>query len=441
MKATPEQLLYDIAPDFNTFLRSGNFFHLSSFTRKIDPNLNISDIRKLLRIHFVLTSSSDEDDVGVIDFVQKLSERVRRIKTIMTRETEEFTGQVKGRIRWEDTLVRRFNRNFKDQTYFVCDRGERDYDVAENLVLKRLIQIIHSIVYEDLSPAIEHDYDWLKQWTTGEGLRSTLTNMFHRNIYLRRINPADIQVTERMIHKALCSRLPLYREAASLLSKYNRIMNYDLDTAEAKDLLRNTFIRPEATSVLFELYWVIKIIKQFDPQNVTFELIEPGSKIVAKWQHDGYRYVVYHDSTGSFQFREDTLALSGLLSHGDNFFGREIKVLRKLESIAGNLQDLWGGRPDIIVERYNDDDQLDSVLIGEVKYTEDSTYAIQGLKELLEYMALIRFDGPYFEKYEDLFDSLKNVRGCLFVDDLSESIQGHNKIQIIRYGENVAVAL
>ncbi|MFC1860151.1 hypothetical protein ACFLYC_01065 [Chloroflexota bacterium] len=440
MKASPEQLLEDIAPDFNTFLMSGNYINLSSFTRKIDPNLNINDVRKLLRIHFVLTTSS-YDEIGVIDFVQKLNERVRRIKTTVRRETEEFVGQVKGRIRWDDTLSRRYNRNPKDKTLFVCDRGERDYEIAENLVLKRLLQIIHSIVYDDLAPAMNLEYDWLKQWTIGEGLRSTLSNVFYRNIYMRRIDLSDIRVTERMIHRAACSRLPLYRDAAYLLSKYHKLMNYDFDADEAKNLLRNTFIRPEATSVLFELYWVIKIIRQFDPKNVSFELIEPGSKMVAQWQHNGFRYVAYHNSTGSFQFREDTQSLSELLSEGDNYFSREIKVLKELENIVGSLQDLWGGRPDIIVERYNEDNRLDSVFIGEVKYTEDPSYAIQGLKELLEYMALIRFNGSYFEKHEDLFHSLKNVRGCLFVDNVPDVIDSQDRVQIVRYGgsDNIVI--
>ena len=150
MKASAEQLISDIAPELNTFLRSGNLINLTSFTKKIDPNLNINDLRKLLRIHFVLTSrkgnvenSEENNSVGVIDFIELLSERVRRIKTIMKRETEELIGEVKGRIRWEDILTRRFNCNPKDNTLFVCDRGERDYDISENLVLKRLLQIIH----------------------------------------------------------------------------------------------------------------------------------------------------------------------------------------------------------------------------------------------------------------------------------------------------------
>jgi hypothetical protein len=82
----------------------------------------------------------------------------------------------------------------------------------------------------------------------------------------------------------------------------------------------------------------------------------------------------------------------------------ELKVFEKLEQMAQIKSDksLWGGRPDIILEKYGKDDKIMSVFIGEVKYTDDWNYAIQGLKELLEYMALIKEKGVYIENYDNL---------------------------------------
>ena len=77
-----------------SFLKSGDIYNLTSFTQKIDPNLNINDIRKLLRIHFVLTYSNTETKAVVIDFIDCLSERIRRVKTTMKRETEDWTAEV-----------------------------------------------------------------------------------------------------------------------------------------------------------------------------------------------------------------------------------------------------------------------------------------------------------------------------------------------------------
>ena len=141
----------------------------------------------------------------------------------------------------------------------MCDRGERDYDLPENLVLKRLLQIIHSIIYNDLSPAFENEYEWLKQWTREKELKTILTSLFLRNIYLKRIDLTKVTVNDRMINRATASRLALYRDAASLISRYRRLMNYELDAVEARELLTNTFIKPEATSVLFELYQALSV--------------------------------------------------------------------------------------------------------------------------------------------------------------------------------------
>ena len=78
MKVSEEKLLNEISDDLNQFLKDGD---LSPFTREIDPNLNIDNLNKLLRIHFVLTKGNHIDRLGVIDFVERLPQRLRRIKT------------------------------------------------------------------------------------------------------------------------------------------------------------------------------------------------------------------------------------------------------------------------------------------------------------------------------------------------------------------------
>ncbi len=262
MKAGAKTLLDDIAEDFVQYLKSGNL-NIKSFSKRIDPTLNIDNIEKLLRIHFVLTEQRGEHGVGVIDFIDNLSERIRRIKTTVKKTRTLFRGKVRGKICWKDTLRYRYNSNPKDSTLFVCDRREKNYEISENLVLKRLLQIIHEIVYTDLRVALEKEYEWIGEWASEEkNLEKTLNRIFFRNVYLRRIDLTDVKVTNRMISRAKRSRQPLYREAAVLLSQYRELMNYEFDPEEAKNLLKNTFINPEKTEVLFELYWIIKIIKK-----------------------------------------------------------------------------------------------------------------------------------------------------------------------------------
>jgi hypothetical protein len=438
MKAGVKVLLDEIAEDFTQYLKSGNL-NIGSFSKKIDPNLNIDNVEKLLKIHFVLTERRDKNEVGVIDFIDQLSERIRRIKTTVKKRTDLFKGEIKGRVCWKDTLNYRYNQNPKDKTLFICDRREKNYEISENLVLKRLLQVIHGIVYEDLRVAIEEKYEWVKGWTIEEEkLKEMLNRIFFRNVYLRRIDLTNIKITDRMISRAKRSRQPLYREAATLLSRYRKLMNYEFDPEEAKKLLENTFIKPEKIEVLFELYWVIKIIKD-NFENPKFRLIVPGENVVAEWESGEYLYKIYHDSCGSFQFKESIRYLDEQLEDKDNYLGRELKVIEELERIAKkHLQDtLWGGRPDIILEKYDAEGKIVSLLIGEVKYTDDKAYAIQGLKELLEYIALIKESGRYRVKYENLFENLEKIRGCLFLDTIAEwDIEGEDNIQVVMFGED-----
>lgn len=438
MKTPTDKLLEEISVDFNQFLKHGN---LKSFSKKIDPNLNIDNIEKLLRIHFVLTTTNKEsNEIGVIDFIEKLPEQLRRIKTTTKQETEIFDGEVKGRINWKDTIKERYKQYPQNKTQFVCNTQEKNYEIAENQVLKSLLQTIHNIIHNDLNIAFEKKYKWLKQWVEEKELKMTLNQLYFRNVYLKRIGISNTKVTERMINRASKSRIQLYRDAAFLLSHYRRLMNYEFEPTEAKELLKNTFIEPEKSEVLFELYWIIKIVKQFN--NPTFQLIEPNSNVVAKWNAEGYNYKIYHDSNGSFQFKENLEELNKKLKDNNNYIGRELKVFKKLQEMTkSNSKNIWCGRPDILLEKYDQDNNLISIFIGEIKYTNNGDYAIKGLKELLEYIALIKNKGTYIENYENLFEKLKTIRGCLFLDNIENlNIKSNNDIQTVMFGEDKKIA-
>jgi len=414
----------------------------TSFTKKIDPNLNIDSIEKLLKIHFVLTRKDSNNEVGVIDFVENLASRLRRIRTTVIQRPELFLGEVKGRIRWKETLSRRYSQDPDDKSIFICDRTLKEYDIPENLVLKKLLQIIHNIIYSDLDFAIKNEYKWLREWTKEKELREILDQLFYRNVYLKRINLSNARINDRMLNIAAKSRVPLYREAAILLSRYKDLMDYKLDADEAKELLNNTFIMPDKLDVLFELYWAIKLIRQFDSEEVRLQLIEPGNNLIAIWELHDDKYYLYHDSigkSGKFKFSENIEGLAEKLSEHDNYLGRELKVLSQLEDMVGKTESLWGGRPDILLEKYDKKGKLISVFIGEVKYTDDKGYAVQGLRELLEYMALIKEKDKYTEDYIDLFDKLKVVRGCLFVDRVEGLAISTPNIQVAMFndGKNI----
>lgn len=445
-KTTARELVEAIADDFNTYVGKG--VRLDPVLRDFDPDLNVDDLDRLLRIHFVLTER-DGNRPGVIDFVRTLPDRVRRLKTTNSHRLVTREGEIRGRVAWDETIKHRYREGGGQRNQYVCREMRENYDIDENVVLKSLLARIHEIVFGDLEHALESpaDYGWLAEWVDADNqFADKFGEIFRDNIYLRRIDATDHEVSERMLRSVKQSRNPLYSEAARLLDRYRRLMNYDLDATEAKRLLENTFIRPEQTETLFELYWVFRILDCYD--SVQFELLDGESDIVASWETTDSRYVLYHDSTGSsaLSFSEQLADIDR--PNEDGYLFRTVHVLDRWQQIADDFfnitgrDSLWGGRPDLVLERYDEDNPNPSaVFVGEVKYTTNSSYAAQGLRELLEYMAYARTDGEYLENQDDLLDS-KQVTGMLFVDHVKSDVERtESDITLRQFGDTVSKPL
>jgi hypothetical protein len=130
------------------------------------------------------------------------------------------------------------------------------------------------------------------------------------------------------------------------------------------------------------------------------------------------------------------------------------KVLSRWQSISedllgrGGSDSLWGGRPDIVLERYretnSDGMELEQVFLGEVKYTQNIDYVATGLRELLEYMAFVKQAGTdeYVESADNLLESV-DVKGLLFVDELDRETPAKREedVKIIQYSESPGTVL
>jgi len=438
-KTSSNTLVKEIRKDFITFLMKGN---LESFSQKIDSELNIDQMEKLLKIHFVLK----ED---VIEFITNLPKQIRRIKTTVEKKHENISNEIRGKIDWGRTIKSRYSANPFDDSQFVITRIERNYNTTENIILKALLSKIYYIVFQLLNRAIENEYEWVQEWfKDSQKLRETVKRIYLRNVYMKRIEfGQNFTITSRMISNTLKSRNSLYRKAAELLQLYRKLLNYKINVEEVQELLHNTFIKPEKTEVLFELYWVFKIIKQITKgKKVTYHLIEGRNNAVAEWEDQNYRYRIYHDSTGSFTFQENWKDIS--ISDEDGYLPREVKVVDKWKELGDKIfqtdfsDSLWGGRPDIIIEKYHKaQNKPEKIFIGEVKYTNSRDYIARGLKELLEYIALIRDHNKYIENINNLFDETivhESVKGALFIDhtsDIEIGEQKDNNVKVFMFGQ------
>lgn len=410
----------------------------------IEPRLAVDDIEKLLRIHFVLTET-DERGPGIIDFVEALPDRVRRIKTAITQDVETRRGEIRGHIDWQRTIKQRYRSPYPDSTRYTCRESSKNFEIDENLVLASLLSVVHEIVFDDLQPVLDDasDYRWLDVWLNSEqNLLGVLNRVFRENVYLQRIETDGVRVTDRMIRSVKRSRSPLYREAALLLDRYRRLLRYELDPKEAKELLKTTFIRPEREDLLFELYWIFRVLSTYD--SIRFKLVDGTSDVVAHWETDESRYVLYHDSTGSAytRFHEDLRTVDE--PRKDGYLYRMTEVIERWQKLGHRLLDidgsdtLWGGRPDILIEKYPRDQSMpDEVFIGEVKYTRSRSYAAQGLRELLEYMALVKSSDEYVEAKSEVLTSTR-VHGLLFVDRIdSRGTSEKSSISIKQFGDTI----
>lgn len=191
------------------------------FSPWFDLELYYDYMDLLIRIQFILRKD-------VIAFVRELPGRVRSIKTIVNKNPELVQGRIDGKIDWHMTIKSRMAENPLDTTLFVIDRIERNYNIPENLVLKEILGILYSIIYNDLPMAIEHSakYPSLRKLVKQKRLRETIRDVYLRNIYIRRITLDERQkINDRMIAYTLKSRSNLYREAAALLDTYRKMSN------------------------------------------------------------------------------------------------------------------------------------------------------------------------------------------------------------------------
>jgi hypothetical protein len=443
-KVKKGELLDDISKNFHTYFKKG--VRVDKVVGDAHPELDIEDIESLLRIYFVLSHQAEENKVDVLEFMRKLKKRIRHIKTTTTRETELNQGDVQGHVDWQQTIKKRSRRGRPEVPLFICRTREEHYDIRENLVLKRLLTIIHEIVYKDLDDFLSdpNKYDWFTDWTEGregeESPREVLEKVYKENVYLQRISIEENKISDRDIETVKRSRDVLYRESAELLGRYGRLMNQRLNEEEARELLDNSMIIPETEDTLFELHWVFKLLDCHD--NVKYKIItQDDPSLIAEWEENGDRYVIHHDSSGSssvdFSDEADDDPEEG-------YYHRLHQATKQWEDLSSKIfdkKDFSQSRmPDIVLEKYPSQDSgfektPSQILIGEVKYTKNPDYASTGLRQLLEYMAFIK--GGNDEYIEESPLEYEDIRGMLFVDRLNTSVEPVEEIDLVEYGDDL----
>lgn len=380
-----ERIVKEVSEFLHTYLKAG-YVKVDSFSHKIHQQ--IDRFEQLFIVRFLLQEETKQ-------FVSDLPMLIRNFKT--TTATKQLTNiaEVRGAIDWQETIRTRTNQNYADKLTFVTNENIRSYDTPENLVLKNLLTTLYDELYENDYVQKFYETDWFGTWKT---LRRNVTTVLRKNIYLQRV--PNIHISNRTLNNTMKHRNPLYKKAALILAQYNRFMRGQYDEEELEQLLRETFILPQEEDVLFELYWVIQLIKH-NTKTSTLHLMDGTENIVASWERGEYEYAIYHDSTGPRELSFTTY-ISELKDSTHSYVERlyasfqMVNEYREKYFNRGKQDIFHQGRPDIIVVvRYKETGELVKLIIGEVKNSHDIGYITTGLHELLDYIHLVKQDGEY----------------------------------------------
>ncbi len=415
MKLKEEELLEEISGFLHGYLKGGKV-RITSFLSKM--NVNISHLEQLLTIRFILKENT-------IAFAKELPILLKRFKTTTVMQSETHFNEVKGQIDWSQTTKERLARNYKDKTILTTNESIRSYNIPENLVLKELLGILYNILYKDNYIKGFESREWFSEW---QELKGNIAHAYKKNIYIQRIE--HVQVSDRIIIKTMSHRNKLYRNAAKLLLLYRKLINGNYSKEDIEIVLRETFIASDNLDVLFELYWIVQLIKK-NTEESKLHLMDGSQNMVASWENNCKLYNLYHDSTGSnqlqFRVQTDEISESNNLFLKQKFQSATNSNLLVAQFFGHNQSNnLWRGRPDFLLEVYDKETGgLKKVVIGEVKNTSKMEYAITGLKELLDYVHFVKdAKGDY------LLGSSVIIEGMLCLGDVPIVENAANTVQI-----------
>ena len=412
-----QELIDAIAEDLFSYAMAGHI-NVDAVANELKPSGladRYVDFESLVRLHFILLPE-------VIDFVEALPDRLRHIKTESTNTQSDVHGEIRGRINWPATIARRYREAPGDRSRFVIDERTREYDIPENIVLKRVLLVIHETL-------TEHEGMQRRSWFTdrwdqyGERIR-TLQRIMEQNVHIRRIrDPGPSEPTPRMVADAGASRLPVYRDAAKLYRSYHSSL--DGDTDAIRDLLGQTLITPDEDDQLFELhvaFQLIRAVERYSDRSPNVRAIQSSSQALATIPINRSTSVeVYHDSSG----RERDLSF--ISDAGDKRPAERSRTERasiKSDEVEATYFDEpqrgdRTGRPDVIILKLVSNDHV-GYLVTEVKFSASRNRIRQGIRELLEYLTFMRNGGSLVHSPPAIFGP--RHRGLLVIDDLEDHV-------------------
>lgn len=396
--------------------------YLKDGTVQIDSilkqNVSVDRLQDLLKLRLMKQECT-------IAYMKSLENGLTSIKSSTKANTQESYFEVRGEINWQETLQKRMQSNPKDRFHFTIQESERTFNTVENLVLKALLVKLDAYCFDDRFLTQFDSRSWYQDVIA---TRNNVRVALHHNVYVSRI--VEQTVTDRMIEKVKSHRKPIYREAAHLLANIRKMESGDYTQQQLLEVLHEFFIIPANEDVLFELYWIVQILKQ--QSNVVYSIMDGNGTKVASWADGEYDISLYHNSIGSgrIKFR---IYRDELLNSSNSYLNQVVNAFDSYKALAKSIFHVekspiyWRGRPDILIEKVNRyTDTLCSIVIGEIKNTESLEYALQGLKELTHYMAYAKNSNSEF-----LANTAIDIHGLLCLGEIPLNESFIDNVQVV----------
>lgn len=397
-----ESLIERVGAELFGYLMEGQLSR-NDFAAAVRPDSleeRYDEYEQLAKLHFLLSEP-------VIEFVDRLPERLRQLKTETTRERQVHKGAIRGRVEWSDTYRRRTGGDV-DQTQYVCTQREETRDTPENLILKYVIEELAETLITT-EEYFNQDANWVAEtWGGDQMLRNQFLRLREQNVHLQALDrPTEADITPRMVRTAETAREALYRQAAFLYSRNRQYLNGDKQIL--RDILADATVLPEDEANLFELYVLFETIQalsgiadQCQPPlgSYTLKTLRTGRSGPVAVFNGRQEYNVFYDQSGqslNCSFYVDPASPPEQYSRGD---AAATYGDRTASNIFGSESGPRTKRPDVLIApRYPQDDPTGDYLIIEVKHSTRESTIQDGIRELTQYLAYFRRDGtPVFQR-------------------------------------------
>jgi len=296
---------------------------------------------------------------GINNFIKiELKDMLKSLNRRTEGSLHKYRNQVKGRISWNKTLMKRVSQN--DDNLYICKRNSITNNIPENMLLKTYLESTKFALDEILRLAGTGDST--REFTK---YRHIIENSLKRQVI------KDIDSQERashlMISSARRSKNKLYSTLANIyIQLYNSIRRQKLNTII--ELIQNNWFEPINDDDLFEIYvliCVLDILKDIYGEPEKYSLIHSGRNEIVKFTNSKEEILVYFDQSPETYFNSKYFYSS---------------IVRKYRGITGKPR-----RPDIAI-RIRTPQQADRILLLEVKHTSDIDYKNNSLYKAIAYL-------------------------------------------------------